>query len=136
MNNRFRVGTYYNYVTGELITLDDNGNETSSDNLLRRPTHSIGANILLNISDNLTLRIDGEYNSERSDLFFNPETFEQEEVSLNTYTLVNLYAGYQLLNNRATLFADIRNLFDTNFTEVYGFNTAGITFKGGIRLQI
>lgn len=135
VNNQFRIGAYYNYVTGELLTLDESGNRVSRDNLIRKPTHSLGANILLNVSDNLTLRIDGEFNSERSDIFFNPETFGQEEVTLDAYTLVNLYAGYSLFSDQVTLFTDIRNLFDTDFTEIYGFNTAGFTVKGGVRLN-
>ncbi len=135
VSNHFRIGAYYNYVTGDLLTLDESGNQVSSDNLIRKPTHSLGANILLNISDNFVLRIDGEFNGERSDLFFNPDTFGQEEVSLDSYTLVNLYAGYSLFNNQATLFTDIRNLFDTDFTEIYGFNTAGMSVKGGVRLN-
>lgn len=135
VNNRFRIGAYYNYVTGKLLTLDDIGNQISRDNLIRKPTHSLGANIFLNVSDNLTVRINGEFNGERSDLFFNPETFGQEEVSLDAYTLVNLYAGYSFFSDQVTLFTDIRNLFDTNFTEIYGFNTAGISFKGGVRLN-
>lgn len=135
VNNRFRIGAYYNYVTGKLLTLDENSNQISRGNLIRKPTHSLGANILLNVSEKLTLRFDSEFNSERSDLFYNPETFAQEEVSLDAYTLVNLYAGYSLFNDQLTLFTDIRNLFDTDFTEIYGFNTAGITFKGGVRLN-
>jgi vitamin B12 transporter len=131
-----RLGAHYNYVTGALITLDEGGNELRQDNLIRRPAHNAGANLSVNIFENLLVRIDGEYNSERTDMFFNPENdFAEEEVILDAYTLINLYAGYRFLNNQITVFADIRNLFDSDFTEIYGFNTAGFTIKGGLRLN-
>tara|TARA_R100001143_G_C3361105_1_gene135933 strand:- start:13473 stop:15383 length:1911 start_codon:yes stop_codon:yes gene_type:complete len=134
-SNTLRIGAYYNYVTGELTTVDASGSEVQRDNLIRRPTHSVGVNAGLNVSEHFLVRVDGEYNSDRTDLFFNPENnFVSEEVTLDSYTLVNLYAEYKLLNNQLALFSEIRNLFDTDFTEIYGFNTAGISFKGGLRL--
>lgn len=131
-----RVGAYYNYIDGEITTLDEAGEVTRQDNLVRRPTHSFGANMGVNITENLLVRLDGEYNGERTDLFFNPQNnFAEEEVTLDSYTLVNLYAEYTLFNNQVAIFSDIRNLFDADFTEVYGFNTAGFTIKGGLRFN-
>jgi vitamin B12 transporter len=131
-----RLGAHYNYVTGELITLDEDGSKLRQNNLTRRPPHSVGANLSVTISENLQMRVDGEYNSERTDLFFNPENnFAEEEVTLDAYTLIHLYAGYSFFNNQVTLFTDIRNLFNADFTEIYGFNTAGFTIKGGLRLN-
>lgn len=135
-SNTLRIGAYYNYVTGELTTIDASGQEVKRDNLIRRPAHSIGVNAGLNVSANILIRIDGEYNSDRTDLFFNPaNNFASEQVTLDSYTLVNLYAEYKLLNNQLALFSEIRNLFDADFTEIYGFNTAGISFKSGLRLN-
>lgn len=134
--SRLSLGAHYSYVEGDLVTLGPDGSKIRQDNLIRRPTHAAGGNIRLNVTEKLLVRLDGEYNSERTDLFFNPENnFAQEEVTLDAYTLVNLYAGYTLLNDQLTLFTDIRNLFDTNFTEVYGFSTAGVTIKGGLRIN-
>ncbi len=136
ISNILRLGAYYNYVTGELTTFDASGNEIQRDNLIRRPRHSVGVNTGINISDNILVRIDGEYNSDRTDLFFNPENnFTSEEVTLDSYTLVNIYAEYKLLNNQLALFTEVRNLFDADFTEIYGFNTAGISVKGGLRFN-
>lgn len=137
VSNSLRIGAYYNYVSGELTTFDASGDEIQRDNLIRRPTNSFGINAGLNISENILVRIDGEYNSDRTDLFFNPENnFSQEEVTLDAYTLVNIYAEYKLFNNQIALFGEVRNLFDTDFTEIYGFKTAGISVKSGIRLAL
>lgn len=137
VSTTLQMGVYYNYVTGELSTVDASGNDVQRDNLIRRPAHSVGVNAGYNVSEAILVRIDGEYNSERTDLFFNPENFyASEEVTLDSYTLVNLYAEYKLLNNQLALFSEIRNLFDTDFTEIYGFNTAGISFRSGLRLNL
>jgi len=135
-NNSVRIGAYYNYVTGELTTVDAVGRAVQRDNLIRRPTHSFGTNVGVNITENILVKIDGEFNGERTDLFFNPaNNFASEEVTLDSYTLVNLYAEYKFLNNQLALFSEIRNLFDADFTEIYGFNTAGISVKGGLRFN-
>ena len=132
-----RIGGYYNYTDGELITIDDSGEEVRRNNLLRRPAHSFGLRVGINVTDHLLVRIDGEFNGERTDLFFNPEnSFAGEEVTLDPYMLVNLYTEYRFSALRAAVFADIRNLLDAGFTEVYGFNTAGFTIKGGVRVTL
>lgn len=79
-----RIGGHYNYTDGELITVDNSG----------------------------------------------------EEVTLDPYTLVNLYGEYRFPKLRAAVFADVRNLLDTGFTEVYGFKTAGFNIKGGLRVAL
>lgn len=127
------LGGYYNYVTGELTSVDAGGEETVTSGLLRRPKHSIGASAGYNITPELLVRLQGEFNSDREDVFFNPVTFEQKERTLGSYTLFNLYAEYALTGNRVRVYSDIRNLFNTGFTEVYGFNTMGFNAVFGAR---
>ena len=62
--------------------------------------------------------------------------FAREEVTFDPYALVNLYTEYRLPAFRTAVFADIRNLLDTGFTEVYGFNTARFNIKGGVRVAL
>lgn len=135
-NHRLRLGAHYNYITGEISTLDASGNRIRQDNLIRRPAHSLGANLQVRVTDQLDLRIDGEWNSDRSDLFFDMVTFTQQVVDLDSYTVINLYAGYRFWGGRTTLFLDIRNLLNADFTEIYGYNTAGFSTKAGIRLHL
>jgi vitamin B12 transporter len=136
INNRFTTGMWYNFVKGEITTLDGSGEETTQSNLIRRPTHSFGGNVGIRVTDQVFVRLDGEFNGDRTDLFFNPENnFAQEEVSLDAYTLINLYAEYKLMNNRFTIFGDVKNLLNTDFTEVYGFNTIGTAIKTGLRFN-
>jgi vitamin B12 transporter len=136
VSSRVTTGAWYNFLDGEITTVDPQGDEITQSNLIRRPRHSFGAHAGVRVTDLLYIRADGEYNGERSDLFFNPENnFAREDVALDAYTLVNLYAEYRVFENRVVLFGDVKNLFNTNFTEVYGFNTMGTSVKAGVRVS-
>lgn len=136
INSMVTAGAWYNFVEGEITTLDAQGDVEQVDNLIRRPTHSLGLNAGFSFTDQLYVRFDGEYNGERSDLFFNPENnFAREDVTLDAYTLVNFYAEYRLPQYGVAIFADVKNLLNSDFTEVYGFNTMGTAVKGGVRVQ-
>lgn len=136
INSRVTTGAWYNFVQGEITTLDDQGEVEQVDNLIRRPTHSFGINAGVSVTDQLYVRVDGEYNGERSDLFFNPDNFfAREDVTLDAYTLVNLYAEYSLPQYGVSIFADVKNVLNSDFTEVYGFNTTGTAVKGGVRVR-
>ncbi len=135
-SGRIKVSGHYNYTDGELITTDEAGEELRQNNLLRRPAHNVGLQVGVNVTEQLFIRLDGEYNSSRTDLFFNPDNnFTSEEVNLDPYTLINLYTEYHFPEFRAIIFADFRNVLDSSFTEIYGFNTAGFTLEGGFRFQ-
>ena len=136
LNNRITAGAWYNYIEGKITTLDAQGDETRVDNLIRRPRNSFGMNAGIAITEQFFVRVDGEYNGERSDLYFNPDnSFAQEEITLESYKIVNFYTEYRLFNNKFVLFGDVKNLFNTDFTEVYGFNTTGFAIKTGLRFS-
>lgn len=131
------VGGFYNYLEGESITLDDAGDEQSSSDLIRLPKNSFGLNAAYQFGNGLTVKIDGEFADERTDLFFNPaDGYASEEVTLDSYVLANLYAEYAILDQSLTIYTTVRNLFDTDFTEVYGYNTMGIHAKAGVRFSL
>ena len=137
INNRLKTGFWYNYIDGNITTFGEDGSEDRQDNLIRRPTHSVGFNAGLSITENLFVRVDGEYNGERDDLFFNPaNNFAREDVTLDAYTLLNLYVEQRFANGQFKLFGDVKNVLNTDFEEVYGFNTTGTAVKAGIRFAI
>ena len=137
VNSALTLGTYYNYLTGETITLNEAGEIESEDELIRRPNHLFGVKASYRFDNGLLLRMDGEFVTERTDLFFDPENnFAAEQVTLDPLLLANAYAGYSLFQNRGNLYLTVRNLFDADFTEVYGFNTLGIHIRGGLRVNL
>lgn len=128
------AGLNYNYLTGEMIT-EENGDQNRENNLIRRPSHSFGGNLNLRLTEEWLLNLNGSFVGERQDLYYNPETFTQEEVTLDPYTLLNLHTEYTVRTG-ITVFGNIRNLLNAEFTEVYGFNTTGFAATGGIRFSL
>jgi vitamin B12 transporter len=54
---------------------------------------------------------------------------------LDSYTLIDLYAEYGFLNNKLKVFANARNIANTKYTEISGYNTLGFNACGGIRFN-
>lgn len=137
INSRLKAGAWYNYLDGEITTFGQNGESDSRSNLIRRPNNSFGVHAGITVAKNLQVRVDGEFNGERDDLFFDPaNNFAQEDVTLDAFTLVNLYSEYRVNEGRITIFADVKNLFNSDFTEVYGFNTTSTAVKAGFRFNL
>jgi len=127
----------YTYIDGEVTTVNDLEQDTSFFNLIRRPKHSGNLSLQTQPTDRLFVSLDLQIVGDRTDNFFNPaNNFAAEEVLLSAYTLLNIYAEYQLIPNKLTLYTDIKNLTDTNFTEIYGFSTLGTFVQTGIRFDL
>lgn len=137
ISGNLTLGTFYNYLDGETVTLDGSGSVLFEDDLLRKPKHNFGLNASYRFNNRLQLKADAEYSSDRKDLFFNPENnFSSEEVTLDSYFLANVYAEYGAFNNQFVLFTTVRNIFDSDFSEVYGFNTLGVHARAGVRFSL
>jgi vitamin B12 transporter len=71
------------------------------------------------------------FNGDMQDLEFINAT-PQTQVTLDSYTLVNIGAGYEFTEN-LELYGRVENLFDEDYEEVFGFNTQGVTTFVGIK---
>ena len=56
-------------------------------------------------------------------------------VTLDSYLLLDLYAEYAFYKNKIKIFADLRNVADSKYSETAGFNTLGFNGHGGIRFN-
>lgn len=136
VNSSLTMTAFYNYLNGETRTLDGDGNTQSDIGLLRKPEHNARLRAEYQFTNGLQIGVDGEYAGERKDLFFNPNNnFAPEEVTLDSYVLVNVNAEYRLANEWLTFYGTVKNLFDADFTEVYGFNTLGLHANIGARFR-
>ncbi|HMD01290.1 MAG TPA: TonB-dependent receptor, partial [Ferruginibacter sp.] len=124
---------FYTWIDGH-ITTKVNGKDTTYFNLIRRPKSSVGASLGGNVTKKLYLSTSLNANSEATDITYDA-FFNQVEVKLKAYSLWNFYGQYALLKNRLKIFADLRNITNTKYTEVYGFNTMGFNATGGIRFN-
>ena len=132
LGNRLRLDGNLTYVHGRLRSPDGTGGTTETNDFFRRPPVSGILGITYRAKRPLLLRLTGAYTSKRPDVYFDAD-FSRIETQLGAYLIVNLYAEYVLLKSRnLTLFGEVRNLTDTNFTEVVGYGTLGVTPRFGV----
>jgi vitamin B12 transporter len=128
--DKIQLKLIYNYVNGE-ITTKQNGKDTTYFNLLRRPKSTfnffVGSQLTKALYVNVQLNLIGE----RKDFDF----FNYQPVTLQPYQLLNFYAEYALAKSRLKVFADLRNILDKDYSDIYGYNTAGFNAYGGIRFN-
>lgn len=129
------VKFFYTYVEGFSKTVNA-GKEIKVDGLLRRPKNSLGFNISTKPTSKLFASINLQWFGERDDAYFDNTTFATKDVTLHDYALVDFYADYALLKNKLKLFVNARNITNTNYTEIVGYNTMGTNIYGGVRVKL
>jgi vitamin B12 transporter len=120
--------------TGHLdYTYLDTEDRTTGQRLLRRARHKLGAQLGYALSEALDINLHARYIGERLDNDFS--TFPSQTVSLSSYLLCGLSAGYRV-SERLEVFARAENIFDKEYQEVLGFGTTGRAGYGGIKVSL
>jgi vitamin B12 transporter len=134
--NKLRIRASWAYVTGEM-KLNLGGKDSSFYNLLRKPKNTVNLSAGLQLTKKFFVSASFQWLSERQDIYYQPYApYGIIPVTLASYGLLNAYAEYKFMSSRFVIFADAKNITDTHFTEVYGYNTIGFTFTGGIRVNL
>lgn len=96
--------------------------------LSRRPDFQMTNSVSYHLEKH-AFNLDYLYVSSRNDLDNNSKT-----VHLDSYGIFNIDYRYSI-NENNELSARVKNLFDTDYTEVYGYNTGGRIFALGYNLK-
>jgi vitamin B12 transporter len=132
LSDRFSVNGNATYVRGRLTQGDGAGGTTQTEDFFRRPRTTGFLGLTYTANSPFTARLTASYTGERPDVYFDA-AFERFETQLDPYLIVNAYAEYRFLKRQhLTVFADVRNLTDTDFTEVTGFGVLGVTPRVGV----
>lgn len=135
LTDKIQLRAFYSYVNGKVTTVQG-GKDTTYFNLLRRPKSTANVFVGVQVTKALYASLNLNAVGERRDVYFDPVTFASRPVTLKTYTLVNFYTEYGFAKNRLKLFADLRNVFDESYADIYGYNTAGFNAYGGLRFRL
>ncbi len=130
--NKGQLILSYAYVDGK-VTTKNGAKDTSYFNLLRRPKSIFGATINYHITKALFASAGVQSFGKRADLDFS--TFPSSITNLKAYTLVNFYAEYQLIK-ALKLFIDVKNITNTSYVEVLGYNALGRNFNAGLTVRL
>jgi vitamin B12 transporter len=58
-----------------------------------------------------------------------------QQVRLESFTTVNISAVYNIISN-IQLYGRVENLFDTEYEEVLGYNTPGLSGYAGVKFSL
>lgn len=99
---------------------------------VRRPRHVASAALAWTAADqSASLSLVVRHNGEAQDFAFTDPSFVPVPVTLDDYTLVNLY-GEARLSEGLRLFARAENLADRRYEQVFSFVSQGRSFVAGI----
>ncbi|MDN5212220.1 TonB-dependent receptor [Fulvivirgaceae bacterium BMA12] len=132
---RWSLTAHYNFVDGEVTLPLTSERDSTFHNLIRRPKHSFMLSLNAEPIKHLFISLQGQYLGDRSDSFYNSENFQTEPASLDAYFLVNGYVSYEA-TSALTIFADVKNITDTDYIESTGFSTLGFNMQAGIQVHL
>jgi vitamin B12 transporter len=130
LNKKFKLKMFYSYVDGFVIS---NGTETN--NLYRIPKNTFGINAAYSVLPGLALSLNYKYTGQRNDLFFNTNTFTNDEVNLASYHLLDFYGEYSFRKGRYKVFIDLKKILNQDYYEVYGYSVLPNTVNGGFSIS-
>ncbi len=131
ISGRTTLKAFHTYTTGE-ITTRKAGKDTTYNNLMRRPKSSTGINLGSQVSQSFFISSNLLITGKREDTYFDNTTFSTAYTTLKSYVLFDMYAAYGFMKNKLKVFADLRNITNSKYTEISGFNTLGFNGSGGI----
>lgn len=106
-------------------------NDTTYENLLRRPHHSFNLSIGFQPTTKLFASVSLKSVSKRYDT----GGFMSEDVLLDGYSLLNAHAEYKI-RSAVKVFVDIQNITDKKFFDVRGYNSIPFMVSGGVAIQL
>ncbi|MEH6679393.1 MAG: TonB-dependent receptor plug domain-containing protein [Sediminicola sp.] len=106
--------------------------ERKGDNAIRIPKHKVNASLSYDLSSSSFASINYSLTGERLDTDF----FNGNDVSLSSFSLVDLYVGHEVVPGKLKVFLNASNIFNEAYTEVFGFTTKGRNFRVGMNLEL
>lgn len=108
---------------------------------LRKPRHSAKADLTYLIDGGRgSVTVGAHYNGLQDDQAFRILAYSfgspvtaAERVTLDDYVLISAAATYKLQPG-VEIYGRVENVFDANYQEIFGFNSAGVAAYGGVRL--
>ncbi len=107
--------------------------DTTFNNLIRRPESTLNLGLGYQVTDNMYVSTNLRSIGKRTDRFYNSASFKTESVVLNAYTTLDFYLEYKFTRMIKAYF-DLKNLTDTQYFDVYGYNSRRFNFMAGLNI--
>ncbi len=99
---------------------------------VRLPKHRANATLGYSFSENTFASLAYQYVGSRFDTDFSAF----QDVEMDAYSLIDLYASHQFKNDRFKIFAGITNLFNEDYHEILGYTTRGRNINLGLNINL
>jgi vitamin B12 transporter len=130
INSQCKAKAFYSYVNGSIVSNGDSG----PNNLYRIPRHTLGTTMSYQILKGWLISVNFKIVGKRIDVFYNSQTFTNDQVSLKAYQLLDFYTEVSV--GKFKLFMDSKNLLNQNYFEVYGYSVLPLNVQGGMSLTL
>ena len=134
-SDKLSLKLFYSHIDGEVTTKMSNGKDTTYSNLIRRPENNMNFHVGYQVTPRFFLSTQVQATGKSRDIYFDPATFTSREVEIDDYVLIHLYTEYGFSNNRLKVFADLRDITDKRYTEIYGYSTPGFQWYAGLKFS-
>ncbi len=126
------------FVLSKELKIKSNATYThvEDDLNLRIPEIKVNASILYNVSNRTFMSLSYQFNDERTDAVFNDITYATDQITLNSYDLLDFYISHKLINNKILLFANVTNILNEKYEELYGYSTLGRNVSLGLNISL
>lgn len=127
-----------NYKFTKALTLNANATYTNVEDALslRIPKFKANAKIDYQLCESTFMSLSYQFNDKRTDAVYNDVTFVNDEITLKSYSLLDFYISRKMLYNKMTLFANITNILNADYAELFGYSTKGRNINIGFNLNL
>ena len=130
--NGVEVNTSYNYTDD--FGLNANYTYTNNNDVaIRIPKSKANLGLMYRLSDKTNFSLDYQYVSDRDDTDFR-DFLNVQDVTLDAYSLLDFGATHELVKG-FNVYANITNILNSDYQEIFGFSTRGRNVKLGFRYQ-
>jgi len=136
--SKFNISINYTYLKGKVNTTNFAYDETtysyaekgdtSFSHLFRVPKHSINATAGFQLNKKIFMSLAHRIAGRR----FEPQ-FQAPSIALKAFQTTDVFLQYKL-GKKASIFVSMKNIFNTKYQEVLGFNTRGRNYVIGLRI--
>ncbi len=124
-DNKLSISGNYTYTD----TSDLNENQS-----IRIPRHKINTSLGYDLNPKTFTSLSFQFTDQRTDTFFDPNTFTSSPVALGAYRLLDFYISHQLMDN-FKVFLSVTNITNDDYQEIIRFSTQGRNGRIGFSLS-
>ena len=104
--------------------------DTMYSHLFRVPQHSLNANAGIQINKKFYVSLSHKFSGKR----FEPR-YASSPVEMMPYNTTDLFGQYTV-NKNIRIYASLKNIFNSQYEDILGYNTRGRNYVLGVRMSL